>query len=220
MYWSEVTPSDSGAVVAVLNGCSRTITLENGATPRLVDGWRPRGCYGGMSPFFLVELCNDVGEFALWIVDGEGRLHCNETMLDPRRVSTEIAEAIRAHFSVVAARLIATRDAVFDPAIRDFFRLSVKMRRRLFGVLPQDFLADLNEGVKDLATPGGTNWTVSTPQGGVELSRDRILGALQPPVHERWLDACRRRKLTWPMLTGDGLCDDVRCLFFAFDVGV
>jgi hypothetical protein len=186
MVWSEVSLGE-----------------DSSATPRLADGWRPRGCYAGFAPFFLLELCSDIDEFGLWVLDGEARLLCTEAALDPRRVPAELGEAIKAHFSVVAARLITTQDAVFDPAIRNFLRLSVETRRRLFDVLPQDFLADLNEGVEDLAIPGKTSWTISAPNGAVELSKDRILGALQQPVHERWLDACRKRKLTWPALTDE-----------------
>jgi hypothetical protein len=220
MVWSEVTLGDSGTVMVVLNGRPLTVALDDGGTPQLADGWRPRGCYAGFAPFMLIELCSDVGEFGLWILDGEARLRCTEATLDSRRVPAELGEAIKDHFRVVAARVIASRDAVFDPGIRDFFRLSVQMRRRLFDVLPQGFLADLNEGVEDLAMPGEASWTISTPKGAVQLSKDRILGALQQPVHERWLDACRKRELTWPTLTDGGPCDDVRCLLFAFDIGV
>jgi hypothetical protein len=220
MVWSEVTLDESGTATVVLNGRSLTVAIDGGAPARLGDGWRPRGCYAGFAPFFLVELCSDVGEFGLWILDDEARLRCTEAGLDPRHVPAELAEAVKAHCRVVATRLITAQDALVDAAVGDFLRLSTATRRHLFAVLPHDFSAELDPRFVDLATSDETSWTISTPQGPVELSKDRVMRVLHHYVHERFLDACRDRKLTWPMLTAEGFCEEVRCLTFRYDIGV
>jgi hypothetical protein len=98
MVWSEVALGEDGTVMVVLNGRSLTVKLDSSAAPRLANGWRPRGCYAGFAPFLLLELCSDIGEFGLWVLDGEARLHCTEAALEPRRVPAELGEAIRARF--------------------------------------------------------------------------------------------------------------------------
>lgn len=220
MTWVDVSQAD-GCWRAAIAGEYRPILLNSQPVKTFGAGWRPRGLYTAIEPFYLLDLCSDAGESGYWLLDCRLNFVTNRLTDVPAEAQGEFRQALDDGLAPII------RTAVAEPLagranIADFYTLPRSTRLAMLAMRPDHGLPPLRW--VDLTSCPDDRWTISAASGdAVVIHKDQLLDVIGSNVSAICLSAFQAQRLTWPCLCSDGSTgktENVRCLFFSEHLGV